>query len=108
MRRAFFGSAVPLKPDGQGRIIIPEVMRAYGSLKDKDEVVLIGDFDKVELWKSDFFEKEEMKMNSELDATFENVLNRALGSVSPSPNESGETAQAIPRCGTVRRGLTVV
>ena len=104
MRRAFFGSAIPVKPDSQGRIIVPEPMRVYGSLKEKDEVVLIGDFDKVELWKADFFEKEELKSDAEINTTFENVLSRALSPGSSQSHEDDAAARAIPSKGPLDAG----
>ncbi len=85
MRRAFFGSAVPMKPDTQGRASIPEEMRKYAFLDG--EVILIGDFDKIELWSPALYQAEERTSDAEINSTFEYVLSRALNA-SPSVSEA--------------------
>ena len=46
--RTMFANAADCEPDGQGRILIPAKLRQYADL-DK-EVVVIGSFDRVEIW----------------------------------------------------------
>ena len=46
--RGLFAYASDCEPDGQGRILIPARLRQYAEL-DKD-VVVIGSFDRVEIW----------------------------------------------------------
>ena len=46
--RPVFANAADCEPDGQGRILIPAKLRQYADL-DK-EVVVIGSFDRVEIW----------------------------------------------------------
>ena len=46
--RPLFANAVDCEPDGQGRILIPTKLREYANLQK--EVVVIGSFDRVEIW----------------------------------------------------------
>jgi MraZ protein len=46
--RAFFANAHEVRPDSQGRIGIPERLRAFAGLER--EVTVIGAFDRIELW----------------------------------------------------------
>lgn len=49
--RPVFANAADCEPDGQGRILIPAKLRQYADL-DK-EVVVIGSFDRVEIWSAE-------------------------------------------------------
>jgi transcriptional regulator MraZ len=46
--RAFFANAHEVRPDSQGRIGIPERLRSFAGLER--DVVVIGAFDRIELW----------------------------------------------------------
>ena len=46
--RALFAYAADCEPDGQGRILIPAKLREYAGLTR--EVVVIGSFDRAEIW----------------------------------------------------------
>lgn len=46
--RPVFAYAADCEPDGQGRILIPTKLRQYADLEK--EVVVIGSFDRVEIW----------------------------------------------------------
>jgi len=46
--RPVFANAADCEPDGQGRILIPAKLRQYAQLEK--EVVVIGSFDRVEIW----------------------------------------------------------
>lgn len=46
--RPVFANAADCEPDGQGRILIPAGLRQYADLEK--EVVVIGSFDRVEIW----------------------------------------------------------
>lgn len=46
--RALFAYAADCEPDSQGRILIPTKLREYAGLAK--EVVVIGSFDRVEIW----------------------------------------------------------
>ena len=46
--RPVFANAADCEPDGQGRILIPAKLRQYAALGK--EVVVIGSFNRVEIW----------------------------------------------------------
>ena len=47
--RSFMEDVVALDPDNQGRFVIPQKMRDFADLRDK-EVVFIGMDDRIEIW----------------------------------------------------------
>ena len=49
--RTVFANAADCEPDAQGRILIPAKLRGYADLKK--EVVVIGSFDRVEIWNAE-------------------------------------------------------
>ena len=49
--RGLFAYGADCEPDGQGRILLPAKLREYAGL-EKD-VVIIGSFDRVEIWNAD-------------------------------------------------------
>ena len=53
--RPLFANAVDCEPDGQGRILIPAKLREYADLQK--EVVVIGSFDRVEIWNAERWAK---------------------------------------------------
>ena len=55
--RPLFANAVDCEPDGQGRILIPAKLREYADLQK--EVVVIGSFDRVEIWNAERWAREE-------------------------------------------------
>ena len=55
--RPLFANAVDCEPDGQGRILIPAKLREYADLQK--EVVVIGSFDRAEIWSADRWAREE-------------------------------------------------
>ena len=50
-RRMFFGSVEEVRPDKQGRMLVPQHLREYAQLEK--EVVLLGVDDHLELWSKD-------------------------------------------------------
>ena len=46
--RAFAANAHEVKPDGQGRIVIPERLREFAGLQR--DIVVIGALDRIEFW----------------------------------------------------------
>lgn len=54
-RRFYIASAVPVKADAQGRLLVPQELRDYASLSE--EVVLLGVGDKLEIWNSGDWKK---------------------------------------------------
>ena len=55
--RALSATAVDCEPDGQGRILIPAKLRKYADLEK--EVVVIGSFDRAEIWNAERWAREE-------------------------------------------------
>ena len=55
--RPLFANAVDCEPDGQGRILIPAKLREYAGLQK--EVVVIGSFDRAEIWNAERWAREE-------------------------------------------------
>lgn len=54
-RRNFFGNAVPCELDKSGRIVLPQILIKHANI-EKD-VVIIGVYDKLELWSLQSYEK---------------------------------------------------
>lgn len=50
-RRAFAANAHEVRPDGQGRITIPQRLREFAGLER--DVVVIGAIDRIEIWSAD-------------------------------------------------------
>jgi len=55
--RPLFANAVDCEPDAQGRILIPTKLREYAGLQK--EVVVIGSFDRAEIWNAERWAREE-------------------------------------------------
>ena len=55
--RPLFANAVDCEPDGQGRILSPAKLREYADLQK--EVVVIGSFDRAEIWNAERWAREE-------------------------------------------------
>ena len=55
--RVLSGNAVDCEPDAQGRILIPAKLREYAGLQK--EVVVIGSFDRAEIWNAERWAREE-------------------------------------------------
>ena len=55
--RVLSANAVDCEPDAQGRILIPAKLRQYADLQK--EVVVIGSFDRAEIWSADRWALEE-------------------------------------------------
>ncbi|MBE0478624.1 division/cell wall cluster transcriptional repressor MraZ [Candidatus Aerophobetes bacterium] len=51
--RILFSGAHPVQPDHQGRIIIPQPLKEFASIKEK--VVIIGLINKIEIWDEDLW-----------------------------------------------------
>jgi MraZ protein len=48
LQRLLIGHATDLDIDGQGRILLPQLLRSYGELEKK--LVLVGQGNKIEIW----------------------------------------------------------
>ena len=62
LQRHFFSGAVPAQPDKLGRIVIPQFLRDYAQLGT--DVVVVGLFDRVEVWSSDEWRRERAESES--------------------------------------------
>lgn len=71
--RPMFANAADCEPDGQGRILIPTRLRQYADLEK--EVVVIGSFDRVEIWNAGRWAamEEEAFSSGELEAAMESM-----------------------------------
>ena len=58
--RFIFGSAYELKPDGQGRFILPGSLKEYADIKN--EVIFVGLSDRVEIWDKGEWQKLESEV----------------------------------------------
>jgi len=65
MRRAFLAAAFEVELDGQGRIVLPQPIRAETALDGR--VLIVGCGNYVELWDPERWAQEERSMQSELD-----------------------------------------
>ena len=61
--RALFAYAADCEPDSQGRILIPAKLREYAGLTK--EVVVVGSFDRAEIWSAERWNAEEEEMTPE-------------------------------------------
>lgn len=62
--RLFFAAAYNVKPDSQGRFVVPEEHRTHAALGR--DVVVAGQFDRVELWDRERFVDVENRKGTEL------------------------------------------
>lgn len=63
-RRIFIGSAAECTLDKQGRILLPQTLRAYGNLEK--ETVLVGVLKNFEIWSRTRFEEQNALMEDDL------------------------------------------
>ena len=56
LKRAIFGSAFSASFDGQGRIVLPFLLRTYAGIEDT--AIVVGTDNCVELWNKELWEKE--------------------------------------------------
>jgi MraZ protein len=88
MRRQLFSSAFSVEFDSQGRISVPEHLLQYGFMNFSKDLVLTGDYDKVEIWpRSRFYEMDE-KSRVNFDEFFEKNLS------APVPEERAAAPEA--------------
>ena len=70
-RRVFVGGAFECSYDKQGRVLVPPSLREYAKLEK--EIILVGVLDHFEVWAHDNWEKENQRM--EIDMQNEEVRN---------------------------------
>ena len=61
LRHIILGNALPVGPDGAGRILLSSNLREYAGLKDN--VVFVGQGDYFEIWSVDLWQEEQAKIN---------------------------------------------
>jgi MraZ protein len=96
MRRQLFGSAFSVEWDNQGRIMIPEHLMNFALLEEKDAIVMLGDYDKVEIWPRRRFKEFDEKYRVNINDAYEEMLNEVGGAeevaASTSSEQGGEEA----------------
>ena len=99
MRRQLFGSAFSVEFDNQGRISLPDYLLRFAFINGSRDVVLIGDYDKIEIWPrarfEEFDEKYRVNLNHEYEQTLSRIAELALAQEaveSKTPKEGGKDA----------------
>lgn len=97
MRRQLFGSAFSVEFDNQGRISLPDYLLRFAFINGSRDVVLLGDYDKIEIWPrsrfEEFDEKYRVNLNNEYEQTLSRIAELALSEApaqSATPEEGGE------------------
>jgi MraZ protein len=76
--RSFFGSAVEMEPDRQGRILVPASLRGYAALEK--EVVILGMPRRFEIWSLERWQEKQQSFERSLQSDPELVKRiRELG-----------------------------
>lgn len=93
MRRQLFGSAFSIEFDNQGRVSVPDYLLRFAFMNGNRDVVLIGDYDKIEIWPrarfEEFDEKYRVNLNNEYEQTLSRIAEVAL-SEPPDPLGTSE------------------
>ena len=74
--RAMLSGAFEVEIDSIGRILIPEALKSYATLKEK--VVLTGVYDRVELWDEESWKIYKAQMVAEADRMAEQLGERGV------------------------------
>ena len=61
LRHIILGNALPVVPDGAGRILISANLREYASLQN--EVVFVGQGDYFEIWSPELWQAQQVQIN---------------------------------------------
>lgn len=61
-KRIFLSSACEVIPDKQGRILVPQNLRLYAGIKQ--EIVIIGVLDRLEIWAKEHWQEYQSKVES--------------------------------------------
>lgn len=73
--RFILGSAYEIKPDSQGRIILPENLVKYSNLNEN--LIFLGLKDRVEIWDKDIWEKKEKEISGNASLYIEKIANES-------------------------------
>lgn len=71
--RFILGSAYEVRPDSQGRIILPENLAKYANLKEN--LIFLGLKDRVEIWNKDIWEEKEKEISVNASLYIEKIAN---------------------------------
>ncbi len=71
IERFILGSAFEVEPDGQGRIVIPEILVRYANLGK--EVVFAGLTDRVEIWAKEIWDEKSEELSATTKEYIENL-----------------------------------
>ena len=74
--RFILGSAFPLSPDSQGRVVLPETLTKYANMKD--EVVFVGLGNRVEVWDKSEWKKREAYIASNAGKLMEKIVKEQI------------------------------
>lgn len=74
--RLMFSGAMEVSVDGLGRILIPDYLRDYASLKK--QVVITGISDRIEVWSTDNWNKYKLKSEKEIGTMAERLSELGL------------------------------
>ncbi len=70
--RLLFSGAHPVQPDTQGRITLPQGLRDFAQIEEK--VVIIGAFNKIEIWNEERWEKYYKQQRSLFEELSEKIM----------------------------------
>jgi MraZ protein len=70
--RLLFSGAHPVQPDTQGRITLPQGLKNFAQIEEK--VVIIGAFNKIEIWSEEKWEKYYKQQRSIFEELSEEIM----------------------------------
>lgn len=70
--RLLFSGAHPVQPDTQGRITLPQGLKDFAQIEEK--VVIIGAFNKIEIWSEEKWEKYYKQQRSIFEELSEKIM----------------------------------
>ena len=70
--RLLFSGAHPVQPDTQGRITLPQGLKDFAQIEEK--VVIIGAFNKIEIWSEERWEKYYKQQRSIFEELSEKIM----------------------------------
>jgi len=74
--RLLFSGAHPVQPDTQGRITLPKGLKDFAQIEEK--VVIIGAFNKIEIWSEEKWEKYYKQQRSIFEELSEDIMDMGI------------------------------
>ncbi len=74
--RLLFSGAHPVQPDSQGRITLPQGLKDFAQIEEK--VVIIGAFNKIEIWSEERWEKYYKQQRSIFEELSEEIMDMGI------------------------------